>query len=358
MTKDAAPETELGRALFGELQWVHDVLRRDLATVERLAAEVTEGLSGPELERELDTLRTAGPLWQLKVNCLRYCRFVHHHHRIEDVALFPALRRSDPSLGPVVDRLEADHLRVSELDQPVTGVPTVTLGGVNPAEARILGRGRPFAPGTGHSEAETLDSTLCSAPLRNISDDECARAFKGYKNPTGERFDPRMRCAIDADGEEPLYSGCFGDSGGPLWTGTADAPVQLGVVSWGGNCGADHRPSVFADVALYRDFITDPNPTWAPTKTGTAKISGTPRVGRKLTCSAPSYTPETGAKVGYTWKFVGVGRSGYHRPTPVGHGKTHKVTRADRNHRLACFVDATNDGGSTLVGVTNVLIKR
>jgi secreted trypsin-like serine protease len=57
-----------------------------------------------------------------------------------------------------------------------------------------------------------------------------------------------MRCSIAADGQEPLYSGCNGDSGGPLWTGTT-APVQLGV-SWGGDRGgADHLPSVFADVA-------------------------------------------------------------------------------------------------------------
>jgi hemerythrin-like domain-containing protein len=47
------------------------------------------------------------------VNCLYYCRFVHMHHTIEDVALFPELRRTNPALGPVVDRLEADHLRVS-----------------------------------------------------------------------------------------------------------------------------------------------------------------------------------------------------------------------------------------------------
>jgi hemerythrin-like domain-containing protein len=48
------------------------------------------------------------------VNCLHYCRFVHGHHRLEDVALFPALRRADPDLGPVVDRLEGDHRRVAE----------------------------------------------------------------------------------------------------------------------------------------------------------------------------------------------------------------------------------------------------
>jgi hemerythrin-like domain-containing protein len=49
----------------------------------------------------------------MQVNCLRYCSFVHLHHRHEDVHLFPALRASDPSLEPVVDRLESDHREVA-----------------------------------------------------------------------------------------------------------------------------------------------------------------------------------------------------------------------------------------------------
>jgi hypothetical protein len=101
--------------MFNELLWVHAAIRRDLEIVERLAADVTDGLPGEEVERALGELKTAGPLWQLKVNCLRYCRFVHAHHGAEDVLLFPALRSIDPSAGPVVDRLEADHARVSDL---------------------------------------------------------------------------------------------------------------------------------------------------------------------------------------------------------------------------------------------------
>ena len=48
------------------------------------------------------------------MNCLHYCRFVHGHHHLEDVALFPALRRADPDIVPVVDRLEGEHRVVSE----------------------------------------------------------------------------------------------------------------------------------------------------------------------------------------------------------------------------------------------------
>jgi hemerythrin-like domain-containing protein len=45
---------------------------------------------------------------------MHYCRFVHGHHRAEDVLLFPAIRRSSPELAPVVDGLEADHREVSD----------------------------------------------------------------------------------------------------------------------------------------------------------------------------------------------------------------------------------------------------
>ena len=101
--------------MFEELLWVHSVIRRDLEIVEQLAADVTEGLPGEAVEDALAELKTSGPLWQLKVNCLRYCRFVHAHHGAEDGLLFPALRAADSSIGPVVDRLEADHTRVSDL---------------------------------------------------------------------------------------------------------------------------------------------------------------------------------------------------------------------------------------------------
>ena len=106
----------LGDALFQELQWVHRMIRRDLGTVRDLATATANGDASPSEVREgIDALKTDGPLWKLRINCLRYCRFVHSHHNAEDAMLFPALRAANPELGPVVDRLEADHRRVSDL---------------------------------------------------------------------------------------------------------------------------------------------------------------------------------------------------------------------------------------------------
>jgi hypothetical protein len=109
------PETAQGRAMFQELLYIHGAIRHDLGVVERLATGVMDGLPPGQVQAELAELKTNGPLWQLKVNCLRYCRFVHLHHRVEDVAFFPRLRAANPAIGPVVDKLEADHRTVSEL---------------------------------------------------------------------------------------------------------------------------------------------------------------------------------------------------------------------------------------------------
>jgi hypothetical protein len=119
MTAEAADE-----GLVAELKWVHGMIRQDLRTVRRLAAEVTAGLPGAQAAAEVRSLQVAGPLWQLKVNCLRYCRFVHMHHHGESAFLFPRLRRSNPALGPVVDKLEADHARVSDLLDEVSAAAT------------------------------------------------------------------------------------------------------------------------------------------------------------------------------------------------------------------------------------------
>jgi len=96
-----------------ELLWVHTLIRSDLRTLRAIADEVAGGAPPREMRAEIGSLRTNSPLWKLRVNCLYYCRFVHSHHTGEDASLFPALRRSAAALGPVVDRLEAEHRRVA-----------------------------------------------------------------------------------------------------------------------------------------------------------------------------------------------------------------------------------------------------
>jgi hypothetical protein len=106
---------EVTNPLLRELRWVHDMLRRDLQTCGALADAASAGAPTARLRDELQRLATHSPLFQLRVNCLRFCQLVHAHHGGEDVALFPAVRRSAPHLSSVVDRLEADHRIVSDL---------------------------------------------------------------------------------------------------------------------------------------------------------------------------------------------------------------------------------------------------
>lgn len=123
MTQAESP----GEHFVQELLWVHGILRQDLATVRRLAVEVSDGKDPDLVREEIAQLKTKSPLWQLKINCLYYCRFVYTHHNIEDAHLFPALRRTNPTLGPVVDRLEADHRKVSDiLDEVETAANDLT----------------------------------------------------------------------------------------------------------------------------------------------------------------------------------------------------------------------------------------
>ena len=105
--------------MFRELLYIHTLLRRDLQTVRRLADEARDGLSPQTILAEIRNLETNSPLWRLKFGCWHYCRFVHGHHTLEDAALFPMVRKHDPTLNSVVDRLEEDHLAVHHITERI-----------------------------------------------------------------------------------------------------------------------------------------------------------------------------------------------------------------------------------------------
>ena len=108
--------------MFRELVYIHSLLRRDLQTVRRLASDVRDGLSAEAILAEVRNLKTNSPLWRLKFGCLHYCRFVHTHHTIEDAAVFPMVRKHNPSLNGVVDRLAEDHLKVHHITERIAAV--------------------------------------------------------------------------------------------------------------------------------------------------------------------------------------------------------------------------------------------
>jgi len=105
--------------MFRELLYIHTLLRRDLDRVTRLASEVRSGHPIQPVVDEVRNLETNSPLWRLREGCWRYCRFVHGHHTLEDAALFPMVRRKDPSLRRVIDQLEEDHLVVHHITERI-----------------------------------------------------------------------------------------------------------------------------------------------------------------------------------------------------------------------------------------------
>jgi hypothetical protein len=118
-TTNQHSSTERDEGMFRELLYIHTMLRRDLLTVNRLARAARDELDPSSIIAAIRSLETNSPLWQLKFGCMHYCRFVHGHHSLEDAAVFPMVRKHDPSLNSVVDRLEADHLVVHHITERI-----------------------------------------------------------------------------------------------------------------------------------------------------------------------------------------------------------------------------------------------
>ena len=93
---------------------VHALIRRDLDLVRGLATQALDGVHAEDLRRQLQPLKRDSMLWRLQVDCLRYCSFVHAHHNAEDADFFSELRDTNPAINPVIDRLQAEHRRVSD----------------------------------------------------------------------------------------------------------------------------------------------------------------------------------------------------------------------------------------------------
>ncbi|MHB1433270.1 MAG: hemerythrin domain-containing protein [Streptosporangiaceae bacterium] len=108
------------RAVGAHLVDVHDHLRRELAQVRDLLDQVRAGALGADRARgTLNAMTMRQNDWTLGAYCASYCTLVAGHHGLEDRAIFPHLRRSDARLGPVLDRLEQEHMVIHEVIEEV-----------------------------------------------------------------------------------------------------------------------------------------------------------------------------------------------------------------------------------------------
>jgi hypothetical protein len=103
-----------GEALLEELRWVHGIIRNSLKAIREVAEEVATGAPAEQVRARVDDLAATNIVWRLRVDCMRYCHLVHAHHNLEDVAFFPYLCQVNPALRSVVDKLQADHVAVSD----------------------------------------------------------------------------------------------------------------------------------------------------------------------------------------------------------------------------------------------------
>ena len=93
---------------------IHDHLRSELEQIGQAVRQVAAGELQPVAARSLISRMTLRQNhWTLGSFCASYCRIVTIHHAVEDTHMFPNLAEVEPSLLPVLDRLEAEHLVIA-----------------------------------------------------------------------------------------------------------------------------------------------------------------------------------------------------------------------------------------------------
>lgn len=126
-SRPSAPEpgpavsfTRRGLALGQHLIDVHDRYRAELDQVRDLLGRVVKGITASEEARgELNRLAVRANDWTFGGVCQMHCVSVAEHHTTEDESTFPHLRRSQPGLAEVLDRLDAEHHAIGEVFEDI-----------------------------------------------------------------------------------------------------------------------------------------------------------------------------------------------------------------------------------------------
>ena len=112
--------SEQGRQVGKHLIDVHDHLRAELTELRTVVAQVRDGaISAGDARGALNEMAMRQNDWTLGAFCSRYCNAVTQHHNLEDVAVFPHLKQSEPVLEPVIDRLTVEHHAIHDAIEEV-----------------------------------------------------------------------------------------------------------------------------------------------------------------------------------------------------------------------------------------------
>ena len=94
--------------------------------------------------------------------------------------------------------------------------------------------------------------------IQLIDPEECRASYEAFGEATESGFTIASTeiCAGAPDGAK---DSCYGDSGGPLVAPADNAQgyVQVGVVSWGVQCGNPALPGVYSRISQLYDWIND-----------------------------------------------------------------------------------------------------
>ena len=124
---DDAAYSPAQQATSQHLVDVHDHLRTELTQLRDVVDQVRRGLlSVGQARSVINTMTMRQNNWTLGAYCESYCRVVTGHHTLEDRSIFPHLRRRQPSLTHVIDRLEQEHHVIADVleqvDEALVGI--------------------------------------------------------------------------------------------------------------------------------------------------------------------------------------------------------------------------------------------
>ena len=209
----------------------------------------------------------------------------HTISAVSGLAVAPNFRTEPPLKNPL-----AGDAAVLVLAQP-TPSPPVRL-----ATAQVWSAGTPVVvAGWGETGIPNAGDVLRVGKGTVQGDAYCATRFS--------RYDPAaLICAQDT--LEHRYSGCHGDSGGPLLMtapGTVDEPLEIGIVSFGAGDCSPEAPGFFTRVDTVAAWVAGEiaaNPPTSPPPARPAPAPGadlTPREPRPLITAGKARTKATAA---------------------------------------------------------------
>ncbi|XP_059123113.1 putative inactive serine protease 43 isoform X2 [Peromyscus eremicus] len=109
---------------------------------------------------------------------------------------------------------------------------------------------------TGWGHQRENDTVFASVPLQEVQQNillqkHCNRLFQRQLKTSENVVMQGMICGQHDSGQSP----CWGDSGSPLVCESDNTWIQVGIVSWGINCGQVSVPSVYTDIAEYDEWL-------------------------------------------------------------------------------------------------------